>query len=236
MKKAVLVLFCAVLCAALLLSPAAFAEAGAPDAGAHSDGEADVILVDGTGISRGELKRILRLELFLGALKCAGYGYALDIVDPLVLEDKADKVIFDLEDGIVVRRLAEENGVFLDAEDLEAARVRAAEAWERYRGIAWSENGMAFLPAGDYTPADDPEETVTRYFASFGLTQEVLFERACGEILGEKLKAAWTDGMEGTEDDLLIAYADWQLAALDDAEVRVDTEAVSRLLETLWED
>ena len=235
MKKTVLVLLCAVLCAALFLSPAR-AESGAPEGMPPGGGEEAVILAGGTGISRGELKRILRLELFLGALNSAGYGYALDIVDPLVVEDKADKVIFALEDGIVVRRLAQERGVSLDEEDLEEARGRAKAEWDRYRGIVWSENGMAYLPAGDYTPADDPEETVDRYLASFGLTQEVLFERACGTVLEEKLMAAFTEGMEGTEDDLLMAYVDWQLAALDETEIRVDTEAVTRLLETLWED
>ena len=215
-------LMCALLALVCLLSQALAEEA--------------VISVDGNEITRTELKQAVRLELFLGALQCAEYGYALDIVDPLTIEDEMDKVIFALEDRIVIRNLATEYGIALDENDLLAAREDADAEWQRYRDIAFSDNGMAYLPAGNYEPADDPEETVTRYFASFGLTWDVLLERSCDWLLEEKLQAAYTDGMEGTKDELLMAFVDWQLEVFDEYEIIEDEDAIEHLIATLWDD
>ena len=202
----------------------------------HAYAEEAILSVDGNEITRAELKQAVRLELFLGALQCAGYGYALDIVDPLTIEDEMDKVIFALEDRIVIRNLATEYGLALNEEDLRAAREDADAEWQQYRDIAFSDNGMAFLPAGDYEPADNPEENVTRYFASFGLTQDVLLERSCDWLLEEKLKAAYTDGLEGTPDELLMAFVEWQLEIFDQYEIIEDMDAIENLISTLWED
>ena len=147
-----------------------------------------------------------------------------------------DKVIFALEDRIVIRNLATEYGIALDENDLLAAREDADAEWQRYRDIAFSDNGMAYLPAGNYEPADDPEETVTRYFASFGLTWDVLLERSCDWLLEEKLQAAYTDGMEGTKDELLMAFVDWQLEVFDEYEIIEDEDAIEHLIATLWDD
>ena len=198
--------------------------------------EETVISVDGNEITRAELKQAVRLELFLGALQCAGYGYALDIVDPLTIEDEMDKVVFALEDRIVIHNLAAEYGIALDEDDLLTAREDADAEWQQYRDIAFSDNGMAFLPAGDYEPADNPEENVTRYIASFGLTQDVLLERSCDWLLEEKLKAAYTDGLEGTPDELLMAFVEWQLEIFDQYEIIEDMDAIENLISTLWED
>ncbi len=223
-KKALSVLLCALLCACLSL----------PAGGEGlSPGERPVISVNGTDISPERLREELRLELFLGALGCAGYGYGLDITDPLTIEDEADKTVFALEDGIILRMLEKVRGISLGVEDLEAARERAAEEWERYRAIA--RGGMAFLPAGDHEPSPDPEEDLTRYFASFGLTELVLFERALRDLLDEKLYQDYAAGLEGTKDEKLVACAEWQLSFLDAAEVFEDGEAIALLCRTLWE-
>lgn len=198
--------------------------------------EETVISVDGNEITRAELKQAVRLELFLGALQCTGYGYALDIVDPLTIEDEMDKVIFALEDRIVIHNLAAEYGIALDEDDLLTAREDADAEWQKYRDIAFSDNGMAFLPAGNYEPADDPEETVTRYFASFGLTYDALLERSCDWLLEEKLKAAYTKDMDGTEDELLMAFVEWQLEDFGTSEIIEDTDAIIELQATLWDD
>lgn len=203
---------------------------------AFISGDAPVITVDGTEITWAELKAEVRLELFLGALRCAGYGYALDIVDPLTIEDEMDKVMFAMEDRIATLSLVQENGITLAEEDLLRAKEAAAEEWRQYRDIAFSDNGLAYLPAGDYEPADDPEENVTKYFASFGLTEDALYARACADLLEEKLRAAYTAGMEGTDEELRMAYIDWTLEAYYEAEIFEDWDAVERLQETLWED
>ena len=80
------------------------------------------------------------------------------------------------------------------------------------------------------------EETVTRYFASFGLTWDVLLERSCDWLLEEKLQAAYTDGMEGTKDELLMAFVDWQLEVFDEYEIIEDEDAIEHLIATLWDD
>ena len=198
--------------------------------------ETPVITVDGKEITYAALKAEVRLELFLGALTCAGYGYAIDIAEPLTIEDEMDKVVFALEDRIATGWLIQEYGITLTDEDLLKAREAAEEEWRQYRDIAFSDNGMAFLPAGNYEPSDDPEENVTRYFASFGLTKDVLFSRACSDLLEEKLKAAYTAGMEGTGEDLLMAYIDWTLESYYGSEIIEDWDAIGILQETLWED
>lgn len=198
--------------------------------------EQPVLTVDGAVVTYAELRQAVRLELFIGALRCAGYGYALDIVDPLTIEDEMDKVIFDLENKAVIRRLAAENGIVLTDEDLRKARETAEEEWRQYRAIINSDSGMAYLPAGRYVPSSDPEATVTRYMASFGLTEDVLFSRACDDRLSDKLQEACAAGMEGSEDDLLMAYIDWTLAAFDEAEITLDASAVLRLQAELWDE
>ena len=198
--------------------------------------ETPVITVDGKEITFDELKAEVRLELFIGALRCAGYGYAIDIADPLTIEDEMDKVMFAMEDRIATGWLIQEYGITLNEDDLLKAREAAAEEWRQYRDIAFSEDAKAFLPAGNFEPSDDPEENVKRYFASFGLTEDVLFSRACSDLLEEKLRVTYTAGLEGTDEELRMVYIDWTLDAFAEAEIIEDWEAIGNLQNTLWDE
>ena len=55
-------------------------------------------------------------------------------------------------------------------------------------------------------------------------------------LLEEKLQAAYTDGLEGTEDELLMAFVEWQLEIFDEYEIIEDTDAIENLITTLWDD
>ena len=168
MKKLTAILLILVL---LLSALSAFAE-DADDPAALVIGEHEV--------TRSELKDALTLYMFEAALSCAENGYGFDIVDRLNIEDEMDKLVFDMERWYVSEDLARGMDLYpLRMAAAVRAKVEAEERWTHYRGIAWSDNGMAFLPAGDYElREDDPEGNITRYFASFGLTKEALYQKA----------------------------------------------------------
>ena len=138
------------------------------------------VTVDSHDVTQSELESAAVLYVFESALQCAGYGYAFDIMDPLNIEDEMDKLVFDLESWYVVQDLAESMGLYPLGEEAGAAAAANAEAvWEHYWEIAWSDNGMAFLPAGNYEYIeDDPDGNLIRYFASFGLTKDALLQEA----------------------------------------------------------
>ena len=194
------------------------------------------VQVNGLGYTFQGLKRILRVELFCAALDCAGRGYGIDITEPLTIEDVLDKTVFALEDGLNIRQLAKEARITLEEQDKERARQLGRERWENYRAVVSSEQAAVFLPAIAYEPGATPAETITRYLNAFGLTEEYLIAQARDEILEEKLKANYLQGREGTEEELLMAYIDWQLDALNRALVEEDAAALSELQRTVWED
>ena len=96
-----------------------------------------------------------------------------------------------------------------------------------------SENGLYFLPAGDFEQAEDPKENIRRYFASFGLTKETLAESMTRELVDEQLKAAVTAGMEGGEDDIFMHYIDWILERYDESDITENREVITAVMEEL---
>ena len=207
-------------------------------AAAAAEGEtgADIAMtVEYTDVTAGQLKDEIELTLFRAAIECAGYGYLFDIVDPLNIEDETDKVLLDMELRIVAQVQAKELGVDTLTPESEAlVRERVDEIWNRYCEIAMSENGLAFLPAGDYEPSEDPEETLRRYFASFGLTRETLTDHISQEVMEEQLKAVVTAGMENMSDDEIISYyADWILGCYDESYITENEEVIAEVMEEL---
>ena len=192
------------------------------------------IAVGDEKITAQQLKEAIELSMFRGAIECAGYGYAYDITDPLNIEDEEDKVVYDLELNIVIQTKAKEKGVdTLTPESETILRDRVDETWNRYMEIAMSENGLYFLPAGDFEQAEDPEENIRRYFASFGLTKETLAESMTRELVDEQLKAAVTAGMEGGEDDIFMHYIDWILERYDESDITENREVITAVMEEL---
>ena len=183
---------------------------------AEQDAEEQIVIsADGFQVTYDELSRAVYLHMFQASLNCASLGYGYDMVDPLNIEDSADKTVFDLEMNWVVKVLARENGVELTQEDQAWIDQAARDQWRKYREIADSDNGMAFLPAGDYQPSDDAEETLDRYFASFGLTMDALTGQFAAQRLDEKLYQNYTAHLDGTQDELIVTYADWVISHFD---------------------
>ncbi len=199
------------------------------------EGGGDVAITVGSeNITAQQLKDAIELSMFRGAIECAGYGYAYDIVDPLNIEDEADKVVFDMELRVVIRAEAKERGVdTLSPESEEILQARVEETWNRYTEIAMSENGLYFLPAGEYEPAEDPEETIRRYFESFGLTKETLAGDITQELVDDQLQAAVTAGMEGNEDDIFMYYIDWTLERFDETDITENRDVIAGVMEEL---
>lgn len=209
-----------------------------PFAAAAAEGETggDIAMtVEYTDVTAGQLRDEIELALFRAAIECAGYGYMFDIVDPLNIEDETEKVVLDMELRIVAQIRAKELGVDKLTPESEAlVRERVDERWNHYCEIAMSGNGLAFLPAGDYEPSEDPEETLRRYFASFGLTRESLAEHISQEVMEEQLKAAVTAGMENMSDDEIISYyADWILGCYDESYITENEEVIAEVMEAL---
>lgn len=211
---------------------------------AFSEGEDDpddpaALIVNSHEMSRSELKDAATLYLFESALSCAGYGYGFDILDPLNIEDDMDKLVFELESWYTTLDLAQSMGLYpLDAEAEAAAAQAAEETWQQYRAVAWSDDGMAYLPAGNYQyREDDPEGNITRYFASFGLTKEAVLEEAVRDQTHEELKKAVTAGLtDMTEDEIIAWFADWFLDKMDEQYIVEYDDVIWRVMDELAED
>ena len=211
----------------------AFAEDGA------DEGERIALAVAGVETTAADLEAEIRLYMFMSALECAGEGEEYNILDPENIDDKTYYVVMDIEDRIADRILAEEAGIdTLTSDDEEALTEEANETWERYRAIAWSDDGMAFLPAGDYEVIDgDPEGNITRYFASFGLTEDVLLAQARAELIGNRLRAYVTDPLTDMSRDAKTEYyVQWRNDRFDELGVEEDPEVIVLVMGWLAED
>ncbi len=228
MKKPVALLLMLVL---LLTAFPSFTEGELP-----SGDDPTALTVNSHRITKSGLKSAAVLYMFESALQCAGYGYGFDTTDRLNIEDEMDKLVFDLELWYTARDLAESRGLYpLSAEAAAAAAENAEATWEHYRGIAWSDDGMAFLPAGNYQPEEnDPEGNLDRYFASFGLTKEALLEKAILNQTDEELEKAVTASMgDRSRDEVIDYYTDWFLERMDEQEIVTDDEVISQVIEEL---
>ena len=227
--------------AALLMTLVILLTALAVSSGEGYDAEEDLVAltVDDHEVTQSELQDAATLALFEAALSCAGYGYGFDIIDPLNIEDEMDKLIFDIELGYVEMDQAQAMGLYpLSAEAAAAAEQEAEETWQRYLDIAWSDDGMAYLPAGNYQYVeDDPNGNIVRYFASFGLTKEALLEKAVREQAGEELKGAVTASMaDQSDEDIIMYYADWILEKMDEAYIEENDMAIQAVMDRLAQD
>ncbi len=228
-KLAALILTLALLLAALT----AFAERDLP---ASDDPVA--LTVNRHEFTRSELEAAVTLHLFEAALQCAGYGYGYDIMDRGNIENSMDLVLFDLEMYSLVRDLGEEMGVYpLNEAAAAAAEEEAEKIWSDYIDIAYSDNGMAFLPAGDYEYIEnDPEGNLTRYFASFGLTKDAVLRREILRQTDQEIQKIITAFMEGkTEDEIIDYYTDWFVAKMDEDDVTQRDEVIAEAIENLAE-
>ena len=97
---------------------------------------------------------------------------------------------------------------------------------------------MAFLPAGDYElREDDPEGNITRYFASFGLTKEALYQKAVWEQAHDEVKKSVTAFMAGqSEDEIIDYFSDWFLEKMDEVSIREDQDVIADVVNELCED
>ena len=97
---------------------------------------------------------------------------------------------------------------------------------------------MAFLPAGDYEHReDDPEGNITRYFASFGLTKEALYQKAVWEQAHDEVKKSVTAFMAGqSEDEIIDYFSDWFLEKMDEVSIREDQDVIADVVNELCED
>ena len=206
--------------------------------GEEMNGETVVLIVGDREVTAGELKDAVMLHMFEAALRCAGYGYEYDITEYLNIADATDKVLFDLESREVIRALAEERGLLpLSEERRRAAAEEAEKEWEAFREIAWSEYGLAFLPAGDYEYVEgETEENLDRYFASFGLTRDVLREDWEAYETDRQIMQEITAFMaEATEDEKTDYYSNWFVEEMDASGIVVYDDLVEQLMEEIYE-
>ena len=227
----------------LILTVLAIMMAAGALCGASAEGmpESDPIafVVGDIQVKASELEAETRLYLFMAALECAESGEEYYILDPENVDDRAYLAVMDIEERIANRILADEMGVaVLSDEDEESIRKSASEEWERYREIAWNDNGMAFLPAGDYDVVDgDPEGNITRYFASFGLTEEVLARIAREGLIADRIRESVTaDLADKSRDEQINYYVQWYFRKLDEIGVEEDEDVIERVKEKLAED
>ena len=184
-----------------------------------------------TVITPEELEGAMRLYQIQAALSSAALDYSYDVTDTLNIIDALSKVLFDMELQVVIRAQAEAKGIAaLTAEEEKDAAARAESAWNAYKETAMSDAGMAHLPAADYTPSTDPDETVANYFAAWGLTKDALMQQAKDEILNEKLLRACAADMTDTDEDAVLdAYTEWLLGCWADAGVVEDAIGVAEV-------
>ena len=179
-----------------------------------------------------ELEEAMNRSLMLSALSAAERGFEYQITDHLNLIDTLDKVMFDLESAAVLRQQAIRLNVWPTEEAYQTADEQGHAQWEAYLEIARSENGMAFLPAGNYeTAEDDPEQTLLNYLASFGLTEDAVCSQYRDRLLDQYLKEAVTVLMtDATEDELIDYYTDWFIARFDETEIVENGLAVAEVV------
>ena len=189
------------------------------------------VTVGETVISPEELEAAMRLYQIQAALSGAAMDYNYDVRDTLNIIDAMSKGLFDLELQVVIRAQAAEKGVDkLTAEEEADAAERAESAWQGYRETAMSDAGMAHLPAVEYTPSTNPDETVENYFAAWGLTKDALVQQAKDEILQEKLMRAFAAESPDTDKEALLdAYTEWLLSCWEEAGVIEDTIGVAEV-------
>ena len=208
----------------------------APEEMSDDPSDEIAITVGDEKISAAELKDEIRLELIRSALECAGYGYEYDTVDPENIADRADIVAFDLELRAVVQEQARKLGAdVLTPEAEEAVEKEVQETWDRYTAIARSDNGMAFLPAGEYEPVEgNPEETLERYFASFGLTKDTLRRIAAAEQTDTQVETVVIAGKGlKTRDEIIDYYTDWILERYDEMNPVRNNDVINRVIQEL---
>ena len=203
------------------------------------DGSMIAFSVGNTQVTASELEAETRLYLFMAALECAEYEEDYDIMDPENIDDRAYLAVMDMEERIANRILMEQEGIPpLSAEDEEAILESAREEWERYRGIAWSDSGIAFLPAGNYQVVDgDPEGNITRYFAGFGLTEETLAGIVREEMISSRIRQSVFDTLaDMTTDQKIDYYVQWQKDKMDEIGVTENQEVIALVKDRLAED
>ena len=207
---------------------------------ASAEGDDPVaLIVNSHDVTRSDLKAAATLYMFEAALRCAGYGYGFDLLDPLNIEDEMDKLIFEMESWYAAQDLAERMGLYPLSEAASAAAAKDAEAaWEHYCEIARSENSRDFLPAGVYQYVEnDPEGNLIRYFASFGLTKDALLKKAVWEQTEEELKKSVTAFMANRSSDEIINYfSTWFLERMDEEYIVEYHEVIERVMDELAQD
>ena len=203
------------------------------------DGSLIAFSVGDTQVTASELEAETRLYLFIAALECAEYEEDYDILDPENIEDRAYLAVMDLEDRIANRILMVQEGIDpLSAEDEETILEDAREEWERYREIARSESGIAFLPAGNYRIVDgDPEGNMTWYFAGFGLTEEILAIYAREDMISGRIRQSVFDTLDGmTADQKINDYIQWRTEKMNEIGVTENQEVIALVMGRLAED
>lgn len=180
------------------------------------------ITVDGWEISPEELEQAMLCHLLQSAVNASSYGHEYGITDRDNIIDTLDKVLFDLELRAVIQHQAEQLGVDeLTEEEYSRLWNETEASWQTLRGALYGENAMAFLPAGNYHWIDgDDEGNITRYLASFGVTEETLYAMLYDQTLEQKLLEAVTADMENAgEDEKISAYTDWILEKFWEADI-----------------
>ncbi len=180
------------------------------------------LTVDDVEITPQELEEAMRCHLFLSALQMSAYGHEYDTVDRDNIIDTLDKVLFDLELRIVIQDQAEQMGLDeLTAGEYDQLWNDALEEWQSIRAQMYGDNAMAYLPAGDYRMIeDDPEGNITRYLASFGLTEDAVYYYLYDQLIEEKLQNAVTGDMDAAgSDDKISYYTDWLLERFWEADI-----------------
>ena len=224
--------------AAVLAMVMVFAMCAAIAEGADESDPAAFSVGD-TQVTASELEAETRLYLFMAVLECAEYGEDYDIMDPENVDDRAYLAVMDMKERIANRIIMEEEGIApLSADEEKEAAENGREEWERYRKIAWSDNGLAFLPAGDYEIIDgDPEGNITRYFASFGLTEAGLEAYAREEMIGNKVREYVIGALaDMTSDQKIEYYIKWYNQKLDEIGISENPEVIALVVERLSED
>ena len=180
------------------------------------------ITVNGWDISPEELEQAMLCHLFQSAVNVSSYGHEYDITDRDNIIDTLDKVLFDLEIRAVIEDQAERLGVDeLTEEEYDLLWNETQDSWQALRDALYGENAMAFLPAGDYHWVEgDDEGNITRYLASFGVTEDILYDMLYDQTLEQKLLEAVTADMENAdEDEKLDVYTNWILERFWEADI-----------------
>jgi len=212
--------------------------AGAACARAEYFSEAALVVGEQV-VTTEELETAMRRYQIQAALDCAALGYGYDVKDSLNIIDAMDKVIFDLEQRLVIQaQTAALEIPELTDEERAAAAEQAEQTWQSCLDIVNSENGRAYLPAGEEAAdGNDPRSDAEKYLTSWGLTREFLAQEACDAMTEQKLMAAYAaqQGLtDATEDEQLDAYTEWILQCWQDVGVNEDALAVAEVCMKLY--